>query len=561
MAYNQSLDSLRAVLLAAAGASYAYLDTLSLWRKVLERAGYSGTLEDMLAQYALDTKISVTQVYEITAEQGLNPAVAAQATHYVSNSATNGYAAGADSGAGTTKAAPWATLTFALANAPTGSVIEINDGTYQGATFYNVNDKTITIQCRRIGGVTLQAADAQTRVVNLNLAATSRTVVLNNLVLDGRNNTTRGISAGGAGVALGVVAGITTRNCTFKDCTTRYIDFPQQKSIALNVISCSGTGSMGGRPIFAQDAQDGSFTINGFNFATTMATTGTAGVEMNRAAGSTGVTVSISGVTGTLTASAIGIMNGIVVRNQTAPTLQGNSLTLSGASNTSGALYKVFSDSATLDANNAVIRGNGGAHNGEGGYCILVGTDATGAGNNMHNNALVENNNISANAIAANAIHGYMLGFGTGGTVQNNTLTGGGHALLAKDQTGATFDNNTIDGFTADGMYSKGSSNVTFSDNTVTVSVANANGTLRIGQDEASLAHSTGIVATGNIYNVNENPPKIVEVATGSDATFTANRYNINATLGTSPSPWGYQGIGYNTLAAWKAAVEPTALP
>lgn len=483
------------------------------------------------------------------------------ATHYVSNSASNGYALGVDSGGGTTKAAPWLTITHALANAATGSVIEVNAGTYQGATFYNCNDKSLTVMARSPGTVIAQAADGQTRVFNLNLAATSRTLTLINLVIDGRNNTTRGISAGGSGVALGVVAGITTRQCTFKDCTTRYIDFPQQKSIALNVISCSGTGSMGGRPIFAQDAQDGSFVINGFNFATTMTTNGTAGIEINRAAGSTGVTVDIRGVTGTLTASGVSLINGIVVRNQTAPTLQGNSLTLAGSANTSGALYKVYSDSATLNANNAVIRGNGGSHLGEGGYGILVGTDATGTGNNMHNTPTIEHNTITANAAAASPIHCIMVGFGTGGTIQNNTTVGGGHGILAKDQTGGTITGNTLDGFTADGLYLKGSSNVTLSSNTLTVSVANSSGTIRIGQDEVSLAHSTGAVVTGNVLNVNVNPPKIVEVATGSDATFTVNRYNINAVLGTSPSPWGYQGVGYNTLAEWKAAVEPTALP
>lgn len=483
------------------------------------------------------------------------------ATHYVSNSATNGYAAGADSGAGTTKAAPWATITFALANAPTGSVIEVNAGTYQAATFYNCNDKTLTIQARSPGTVTTQAADAQTRVFNLNLAATSRTLTLIGLVIDGRNNTTRGISAGGSGVALGVVGGVSTRYCTFKDCTTRYIDFPQQKSVALNIVSCSGSGSMAGRPIFVQDAQDGSVNISGFTFNTTMTTNGTAGVEVNRAAGSTGLSINIAGVGGTLTASGISLMNGIVVRNSTAPVLQGNTLTLAGSANTSGALYKVFSDSATLNANNAVIRGNGGAHNGEGGYCVLVGTDASGTGNNNHNNALIENNNITANAAAASPIHMLMVGFGTGGTIQNNTATGGGHAIIAKVQTGATIQNNTLNGFTADGLYVKGSTNVNLLNNGITVSVANSGGTIRIGQDEVTLANSTGTVVTSNVLNVNVDPPKIVEVATGSDAAFTTNRYNINAALGTSPSPWGYQGTGYNTLAAWKAAIEPTALP
>lgn len=482
-------------------------------------------------------------------------------THFVSQSATNGYAVGVDSGPGTSKSAPWLTITFAIANAPTGSVIEVNNGTYQAATFYNVNDRSIAIQARSLGTVILQAANTQTRVVNLNLLATTRTLRLQNLVLDGRNDTTRALSLGNSALALGIGAGLVLRNCIMKDCTTSYIQSASHKTVNYDIsgLTCSGTANDTG--IFIGSAQEGSVLIQNVFFSAVNTGSGRQGIWITEAAGSTGITAKVYGVTGSInTTNAASSWTAIRIENVDNAEIRGCNMTVTGGAST--ALYTINSSTLGITANNAIISGNGG-HNGGAttGYTIRVGTDASGAGDNQHNNPLIENNNITANVNATNSIHGMMVGWGSGGTIRNNTVNGAAYGLLAKDWTGGTFENNTATNFTESGIYAKAANGTTFRDNTLNSVIANANGTVRVGPDLVPMVNSTGVVIEDNILNIDFNPPRIVNVEVDSDAAFDSNFYGINVTLGTSPSPWEYDGTGYNTLAAWKAAIEPTALP
>lgn len=482
------------------------------------------------------------------------------ATHYVSSTATNGYAVGVNAGGGTTKAAPWLTVDYAIANAPTGSVIEVNSGTYQSATFYNVNDKSLTIQASTPGAVTLTAANTQTRVINLGLVATTRTLRLQNLIIDGRNDTTRGLSLGSSSLALGIGAGLIMRNCTIKDCTTSYIQSVSHKTVNYDIagLTCSGTALDTG--IFIGSAQEGSVVFNGVTFSAVNTGSGKQGIWVTEAAGSTGITCRVYGVGGTIdTTNAASSWTAIRLENMDGAEIRGCSLTVTGGASTG--MYVVQSSTAGLTAHNAVIAGNGG-HNGGAthGYCIRVGTDGTSAGNNQHNDALIENNSITANPTSTDYIHGIMLGWGSGGTVRNNTMNGAAYGLLAKDWTGGVFEDNVTSNFAQSGIYAKAANGTTFRRNTLHTGIANLGGSIRVGPDTVPGVNSTGVVIQSNTVNVTVNPPRVVYVEAGSDATFSTDTYNISATLGTSPHPWEYQGTGYDTLTAWKA-VEPTALP
>lgn len=475
-------------------------------------------------------------------------------TKFVSKTATNGFAVGTDSGTGASRSAPWLSVDYALAHAVDGDVIEVNDGTYQSATFYGMNFKNMTLMTYRAGSVILQAADGQTRIINVNGGGVPTLATLINVTLDGRGNTTRGITVSSGSSAA---AGFFLRNVKITGVTQSYLDaVPDHANITINGLTCDGTVSA--RPVYLQ-AKDGSITVNGVTFDG-VAITGASlsAIDIWRLTGGTGgLAVNVRGVRGTVTGPASQSTNGIVVMNTDDAVIESNNLTIQGGN--LGALYQVWSNSATMTANRATVRNNTGSNLHDGGYGVLIGSDGSSAGNNNHNDALVENNNLACNAASAQPIHGYMLGFGTGGTVRNNTITGAGHALIAKDQTGGTFSGNTADGFTYDGLYAKGSTGTVFSGNTLNVTHALVSAAMYAASDSVSLANSTSVQFNGNTVNYTTAGQVIDNVAASNDATFSGNTYNISAAL--PATPWNYQGTGYATLAAWKAAHEPDALP
>lgn len=66
------------------------------------------------------------------------------ATIYVSQTAANGYVVGNDSNNGTAKATPKLTVEGAIAAASSGDTIQINDGVYVHATFFDTGAKSLT---------------------------------------------------------------------------------------------------------------------------------------------------------------------------------------------------------------------------------------------------------------------------------------------------------------------------------------------------------------------------------------------------------------------------------
>lgn len=478
-------------------------------------------------------------------------------THFVSQTSTNGFAVGANVGAGTTKAAPWLTIDYAIANAPAGSIVEVNDGTYQAATFYNVVGKNLTIRARQIESVVFTAAAAQTRVVNVNPTAPMM-LVLAGIVLDGLGDTTRGATMSSA---VGISSGLTLRDCVIRGVTQGHIEGGAVEVINLSLNRVRLEGAISGRPVFAS-FKDGSCSVDGLALSgVSTSSPDRSAVELVRIVGGVAeATATVRNVSGTFTGPAGQVTNGVVFTNIDGGLMEGNSLSILGGAASLGSLYRCFSNSSTLTANGVIIRRNAGHNGHDGGYCVLIGSDPSTVGNNRHNAPLVEDNDITANAASSVPIHGLMLGWGSGGIVRRNRISGAGHALLAKDWTGGEFRNNSASTFSSNGIYAKGATGTLFAENELNVTIAMTQSAIRVGFDDVSLVPSTGIDVEANTVNYAQANQVIVNVHNdGSDAAFASNVYNVGAAL--PANPWNYQGTGYATLAAWKAAVEPTAKP
>lgn len=92
------------------------------------------------------------------------------ATRFVSNTTSNGYTAGTDSGTALAKGTPWLTITFALSTANAGDTITVNGGTYLETAFLNPGKINFTLTSD--GSVIVQTnTGADTKVLSLRSAA------------------------------------------------------------------------------------------------------------------------------------------------------------------------------------------------------------------------------------------------------------------------------------------------------------------------------------------------------------------------------------------------------
>lgn len=116
------------------------------------------------------------------------------ATYYVSATSTNGYGVGSNSYTTTqaqNKATPWLTPEYAHNTMGSGDTLIFNDGTYDLATYLNVNRSGTWIAENDLM-VTFKTGTAQTRVINL--IGLGIDLTLDGIILDANNVTQYNIS-------------------------------------------------------------------------------------------------------------------------------------------------------------------------------------------------------------------------------------------------------------------------------------------------------------------------------------------------------------------------------
>lgn len=478
------------------------------------------------------------------------------ADRYVSQSAVNGYPVGSNANDGLTPEAPWLTLDHAITNSPSGSVIAINDGTYAAATtFYSVTSKSLTLRAQRRGQVTLQAQAGQSRIINFS-SGVADTLTTDGINFHGQNNTQAAVTIGSGSVAVKLTVNL--RNGDMSGMSQRLVFSNSQKNLDLSLFNMTASGTWAGLNLVQVLAHEaGAISINGLEVNGAMTNSSTKNVVDYRSVTGVGA-VSISNLTGSVsTSSGASVFNGVSVSNIDGAVIDSCNLSLTSGAGVNGALYQIKCDSASLSANGGRIA-NCRGHNGlDGGYCAVYGQDASSVGNNLQNDGIISGCVLTANPEASGPIHGLMLGYGTGGEVYENQIAGAALATIAKQQVGGEFRDNTISGAVSEAIRSKGSTGTAWRFNTV--NLAEGGDGVNVDANDSPATDSTDIFIEDNTFNIDATPSGVVAVATGSDAAFTGNTYNVNAALGADP--WSYQGTAYQTLAAWKAAVEPTAMP
>jgi len=478
-------------------------------------------------------------------------------TRFVSNSAANGYAIGANSGSGDTRDAPWLTIEHAIANSVDGDVIYINDGSYPAATFYNVVDKGLTFVAQNRRAVTISATGSQTRNVNISASA-NRLVRFYGLVFSGVGSAQAAITIGSA--ALTSLLTVEAHDCRFENHSHRLILSNAHRRLNLIVRGCEAESSAwaGLNLVQVQSHEEGSFDIRGLAINGDMTSTSTKVVVEIQSVASLSQAY-VSGVNGTVTASSTsGGLYGVRIRNVDDARIVGNALTISRTGGANSGAYMIYCDNATLSAHRGIIEDNGGGNLCNGGYLAIIGADGATAGTGRHNDGRIARNDMLANPTAASPIHGYMIGYGSGGEVVDNVSDGAALATIAKEHTGGLFARNTIRRCNSQAIRAKGAVGTIWEDNIVEMDASFVGTPVYIDANTDSPIVDSDVTIRNNTFNVDATPPRVVDVLTGSSAAFSGNTYNIS---GLGSDPWRYQGVAYQTLADWRAAIEPTALP
>ncbi len=398
------------------------------------------------------------------------------ATRYVSDSTENGYAIGADSGAGTTKAEPWLTANHALDNAADGDTIVFNNGTY---AYTNDNGRkifaheAITINGETEYGATLVFSGSGSQGLRLNGSDTeTRTLTLGKINIE---------TAGDAKTSTVYISGVSSNMMITIDTEAKFTNIESVsgasiislfcKNVTLNMYGESGfygsSEDINNGCVYAPNLEDSSvINITACDLAiSAIYTSGRGPITLKWIEACPTSTCLVSGVTGYATdiSADSGISYAIIVTNGPEGTeiVDNNNLRYSCTNAyRSGALFSIQSPGAQLlSCNDAIIARNKNCIlSAANGYLIAFGAD----GGESHNcaNGIIADNDVSGVAGVFTGLHGICHMKGTSGIRTRNKVRNASIGSLTKRSTATSTGNeySYIGGSSNVFLYAKGAS-------------------------------------------------------------------------------------------------------
>lgn len=488
------------------------------------------------------------------------------ATYYVSQSTANGYAVGNDTNNGTAKSTPFLTVMKAHTAAASGDTIVINDGLYltgdgpNGATSFNIT-KSITVNGETNLGATIRGTHT-TQNTLITVPSTS-TVTLGAIVLDANNVADRCVSVADTSFTPTIVLNGTK----LANCKQYGIHFSESNANfqATNAEINTTFAVTGGIGINRSAMTSGDVTINGLALNLTYASAGAFdGIILTSTTG-TGSTVSISGVTGTMTTG--NNANGISVKSIPNAVIENSNFTISSSLTTGSVIGARITTSGGVSANGGIIRNNTIVHDADTGYAIMIGE----SGNNATENNKANNGKIYGNVVtrpraysSSRTPHGIVIGPNTGGEVYRNTVVGEYVCiLLSKTDSTTSVHNNYCRNAFGRGIYLKGANGTKILNNTSVVlsgyAVYTDSAQLHATNHGDTQEISQNVEFKSNIAYTTENNQKFLiasELFAGwGQPTIGSADYNWYYSSGTAAStPWIYQTSTYANFAAWQGA-------
>ena len=186
-------------------------------------------------------------------------------------------------------------------------------------------------------------------------------------------------------------------------------------------------------------------------------------------------------------------------------------------------------------------------------YVFRVGTEVSGAGDNMINGVIITDNQWTAPSTST-TLHGILYGFSSGSVhIGNNFGRGGSLGIVLKgantDFASAVIDNNILDGQEDVAIWAKGALNVKPRNNTI--SGVSARGLQASINNAGELA--TGFSPVNNIITSSKNGVDAYYIDSDSSLNFTPNNNQVYK-YGTGGTIGSVGGVEYLTFTLWQAA-------
>lgn len=479
----------------------------------------------------------------------LMPIVGTAATRYVSNSATNGYAVGTDSGAAATKGAPWLTMSYAVANASSGDTIVANCGTYTNTGSLTPAATNLIIQSEIELCATITSSSGTNSVLLVNLAASG--IAVRDVILDGAGTKNAGVTFDPSNDVTASFYGTRVINTRTNGMTSMArvtsLTMDGNWSIVLNGDSGTTQNGINGVP-----SQTSTWNIQNGSVSQTCpaaATTACNGILLSPTgaltATITNVKVAQRGVSGA------GEARGLY--SEGVPSLTINNLDTSYTGDTSVTYYGIIIPNDAVDTstisviNSDVVADDFGQNTNIG---IQIGNNALPAVSNKVVVSKFSNNSTK------NTNHGILFGYIQNAQGSNNFVWNAYTGLVAKVVTGSSgFFNNFVYGYPFDdgALRSRGSTNNFFAHNAVYIDKNATTSALPIYVNDSPEGANSGTQYVNNIIEVVPTGIKAVDVDSGDTATFTNNSYD------TGNPNFEYQASSYASLSAWISAQETLA--
>ncbi len=493
-------------------------------------------------------------------------------TCYVSQSTANGYAVGSDSNNGTSQTTPWLTVDHALATAPSGSTIIVNDGTYQAATYFSFGNSGQILIPQTPGACTLQCAAGNTTAVLLQNAGGVACTV-GNFNLD--------CTPGGAGVvalqcnsilnagnkSLGIDGPNLVNTGSAKSASALWLGATTAQLTGWN-IKINGAFNKGG--VFTGPGLTTGFVdIDGISGSVTS-------VNYDRSGGVSAYSATTGYTTGwmrvrrcSLSVATTGGNNpGVLLAVNLPFVFENNREMIISGTSTSACITGGLMNNTNVINSNQICRYNRGINTASGHYLHLHGFDGAATTPNAMNYPVVHDNDYEYSGVDT-IPHGYILGDMNGGVVSHNIARGVAIPFVSKYQSERSYwvanQNQNWGTYTgASGLYAKGTVNALFASNVIYVD-ANDHGMPMESSWDGTSIMSTGTMFIGNIVScTGYAPANLAQVGTPgnasdtSAATFFHNDYYTPG--GVTGNPWTVgASTTYASLSAWQA-VEQNAL-
>jgi len=487
-----------------------------------------------------------------------------------------------DNSDGLTEATAYNTFSAVHADCVDGDRVLVGSGVYNatemqtGSNGYALVQTGITIEAQVDGSVTVQPS-AATAAFRWSTDLSGQTVGVSGIVMDdsGPVAPNYGVWVANNGASACTVV---CENNTFKNNAIFGINITNALTKAnLTVKGNTLTGVSTRGLLRAITLGEGDVLVENNTITITGKTNGESPIYLSADAAPCTAIVKDNSITCTLSSSVSQIEHPMIrVLNIDSALIEGNNVSCYADSTTgTGSLIVVDCDTATLTANDCIVRNNTGYIDTTGGFMIRFGHDGSDAAlDHKANKGTMTNNTMNGSEVFRNSTgHSIFFGHQTDCNSSFNIVSNGGLGLLCKGTIGGGHYGNIIRSFgstaanVGSGIQAKGVTNTTFYGNIVDVT-PDCSGTvmLVIADDTQSpTKNSTGALIQSNAIQISAATKAalgLIQVAENNTATFASNTYaNADDFTKATPCTKDAGGAGQTSvsLTSWKSTDETSA--